>query len=491
MSQKFILAIDQSTTGTKALLINHDGEIGGKCYKEHRQIHPQTGWAEHDPMEILNNVRELMEKLLSKSGKTADDIECIAITNQRETVLAWDRTTGLPVYNAIVWQCNRAGKQCEKIRQMGLEETVNENTGLPLSEFFSAAKLKWIMDNVPEAVKLRDRGNLLCGTIDSWLVWNLSREKAHVTDYSNASRTELFNLKELCWDRQLVDGFGLTLEMLPKVVFSDEIVGHCAIDGKDIPIAGLIGDSHGALFAQNGFKTGLKVTYGTGSSIMLGTGPDIKRCQGLASTVSYAYGGRVNFAIEGNINNTGATVKWLKDNLQLIDSVGVAEDLATQVSDNGGVYFVPAFGGLGAPHWQPAAKALIWGMSFDTDRRHVVRATLESIAYQIADVVAVLEQNSGIFIESLKVDGKPTENYFLMKFQAGITGKKIIKNRVEEASAYGSALMAGLASGYWSREDIGNLIKHKDIIKPEMPESQKEVLLAGWHEAIKLSVGIK
>lgn len=485
---KYIIAVDQSTTGTKALLIDSQGSIRHKCYAEHRQILPRPGWVEHDPTELLANVKKLIALVMREADVSAREIHCLAITNQRETTLAWNRLTGEPVYNAIVWQCNRAAAQCERIREMGLEDEVRDKTGLPLSEYFSAAKLAWIIDNVPQAAKLRDSGALICGTVDSWLVWNLSREKNHVTDYSNASRMQLFDLKKLAWDETLVKAFGLTTEMLPRVIFSDAVAGHMELDGVPVPIAGIIGDSHGALFAQSGLETGLKVTYGTGSSIMLGTGSRLSRCGQLATTVSYAFDGGVNYAVEGNINSTGATIKWLSDKLGLLESAAKAEEMACQLEDNGGVYLVPAFGGLGAPYWTPSAKAIIYGLSFDSDKRTVVRAGLESIAYQIADVVAELDKGTGLSFDSLRVDGKATENRFLMQFQADITGKKIIKNSVEEASAYGAALMAGLATGLWKKEEINNLVRHGEIISPEMTTAERQRLLAQWHQAVACSI---
>ncbi len=487
MEKRFILAIDQSTAGTKALLIDHDGNIQSKSYASHSQIHPQLGWVEHDPMEILANVRMLIEQLLAQAAVSAAEIQCLAITNQRETVLAWDRETGKPVYNAIVWQCSRAGDQCQRIRDLGMEEQVKAKTGLPLSEFFSAAKLAWIMDNVEHARALKAEGRLLCGTVDSWLVWNLSREKNHITDYSNASRTQLMDLQTLRWDDMLLEAFGLSAAMMPRILFSDQVVGHMCLDGCQIPIAGVIGDSHGALFAQCGLGTGIKVTYGTGSSVMAGTGPDKLSSTGLATTVSYACGGKVNFAIEGNINSTGATVKWLTDQLQLLPSAGDAEAMATELDGNGGVYFVPAFSGLGAPHWAPDAKALLTGMTFDTDKRHIVRAALESIAYQITDVVKAIEADTGLAFDSLMVDGKPTENRFLMEFQASLCGKAIVRNRVEEASAYGSALLAGLGTGFWQAADLDRLIRHGAIFSPCLSRKQVDALYDGWCKAIALA----
>ena len=488
MKDKYIIAVDQSTTGTKVLLVDHSGIIKHKRYKEHTQILPAPGWVEHDPMELLENVKTLIKELMDDCHVHGDDLQSIAVTNQRETVLAWDKDTGKPVYNAIVWQCNRADKQCAHIREIGMEVQVSEKTGLPLSEFFSAAKLAWIIDNVPEASLLRDQGKLLCGTIDSWLVWNMSKEKVHITDYSNASRTQLFNINTLTWDSELVEIFGLRLEMLPKVIYSDEVAGHMEIEGIDVPIAGIIGDSHGALFAQSGIKMGMKVTYGTGSSIMVGTGNDIVRCARLASTVSYAFNEHVYYAVEGNINSTGATLKWVTDKLQLVESAAKSEEMACQLNSNGGVYFVPAFGGLGAPYWEPTAKAVIYGLTFDSDRRHVVRAALESIAFQIAEVISELEEN-GVDIDEMRVDGKPTENKFLMKFQAGITGKKITKNGVEEASAYGAVLMAGLATGYWGTEEIDSLVRNGETITPDMEDAEKERLIKGWHKAVTAAIG--
>lgn len=489
MEKKYIIAIDQSTTGTKALLIDNTGTITNKCYCEHRQILPKPGWVEHDPMELLANVNMLIEQLLDQSETDAKEIAALAITNQRETVVAWDKTSGKPVYHAIVWQCNRASAQCRKVRDMGLEDMLQEKTGLPLSEYYSGPKLGWIMDNVPEAALRRDEKKLLCGTIDSWLIWNLSEEHCHVSDYSNASRTAMLNLDSLTWNLDLAACFGVTADMLPSLCYSDQIVGHCLLRGERVPIAGIIGDSHGALFAQCGGGTGIKVTYGTGSSIMMGIGTARRRCNKLASTVAYAYNGSVHYAIEGNINSTGATINWVSKKLNLIPSVADAETEAMQLNGNGGVYFVPAFSGLGAPYWEPEAKGMIYGLSLDCDYRHVVRAALESIAYQICDVVTTIEQETGITIDCIRVDGKPTTNHFLMMFQSAVSGKEILKNGIEEASAYGSALLAGLAVGIWKNTDISQLVQHKDIIKAEMPEEERKQLLDGWHRAVKQSIG--
>ena len=483
---RYILAVDQSTTGTKAILFNDKGLAVQQCYKEHVQYHPQAGWVEHDPEELHQNVKELIYKTISEAGISVSQIASIALTNQRETALIWDKVTGKPVYNAIVWQCNRAAAICNELKEKGYSERVKEITGLLLSEYFSAAKLAWIVHNVDGVKQLMQEDRLLCGTIDSWIIWKISAEKAHITDYSNASRTQLFNLKTLDWDMQLLEAFSLKPAMMPRIVSSNEIVGHMEIEGQSVRISGIMGDSHGALFAQTGFSRGVKATYGTGSSVMMNIGEKISMGDKLSTSVAFGYSGKVNYALEGNINSTGATIKWMADSMKLIPGVGEAEALATGVSGTDGVYFVPAFVGLGAPHWDSRVKALICGISFNTEKSHIVRAALESIAYQIKDVVDCIEEYSGIHIAALRVDGKPSENKFLMHFQADILGKSIIKNSIKEASAYGSALMAGLATGVWQESDIENLLKTGDTIECSMSKEQANKLYEGWKNAIKM-----
>lgn len=488
--KRYILAVDQSTTGTKAILFDREGEPVHKCYLEHRQFYPRQSWVEHDAEELLKNVRTLIFRVLEETKTGAEELASIALTNQRETTLIWDKTDGKPVYHAIVWQCNRGIEICRRLSaREGFAAKVKEVTGLPLSEYFSAAKLAWILENVAGVRELMEQDRLLCGTIDSWLVWNLSVEKAHVTDYTNASRTQLFDLKKCCWDPELVEAFSLKESMLPGLAASDEIVGHMQIGEVLVPIAGLIGDSQGALFAQTGFEDGIKVTYGTGSSVMYNVGSRYCAADKLAVSIACACQGEVNYALEGNINSTGATLKWMVDQMRLVDNIGQVEEIAGKVPDAGGVYLVPAFSGLGAPYWEGDAKAVLYGMDFGTTKEHIVRAMLESIAYQIRDVVDCVEESAGVQIREIRADGKPTENQLLMQFQADILGKEIVVSRVQEASAYGSALLAGLASGFWKKEEIQSLLKTSGHIVPQMEKEKVQTYYEGWKRAVAASIG--
>ena len=488
--RRYILAVDQSTTGTKAILFNRKGEVEHKCYMEHNQYYPKQGWVEHDAEELLANVRTLIRRVVDEGDAKAEDIASIALTNQRETILAWDKVTGKPVYHAIVWQCNRGSDICRKLREEGeTAERIQEITGLPLSEYFSAAKLAWIMQNVEGVDELLRQDRLRCGTIDCWLAWNLSVEQAHVTDYTNASRTQLMDLKKGCWDEWLGEKFGLRMSMLPDLVNSDEIVGHMVIDGTMVPIAGLIGDSQGALFAQTGFENGIKVTYGTGSSVMYKTGAGFVESEKLAVSVACACSGTVYYALEGNINSTGATLKWMTDKMRLVENVKEIETLAGEVPDNGGVYLVPAFSGLGAPYWAGNAKAVLYGMDFSSTKEYIARAGLESIAYQIHDVVACMEEEFGTKIEQIRVDGKPTENAILMQFQSDILNKKILISKVQEASAFGAALLAGLASKFWKKEEIPALLKVAGSYEPKMEKDKVDKFCREWKRAVAASIG--
>lgn len=488
--KKYILAVDQSTTGTKAILFDREGEAVHKCYLEHRQYYPRQSWVEHDALELLENVRTLIYRVLDEAKALAEEVASIALTNQRETVLIWDKTNGKPVYHAIVWQCNRGIEICRRLgSQEGFPEKVKEVTGLPLSEYFSAAKMAWIVENIPGVRESMEEDRLLCGTIDSWLTWNLSVEKVHVTDYTNASRTQLFDLRKCCWDLELIKAFSLKESMFPALAASDEIVGHMQMGEVLVPISGLIGDSQGALFAQTGFEDGIKVTYGTGSSVMYNVGARYCATDQLAVSVACACQGTVNYALEGNINSTGATLKWMADQMRLVDSVGEVEELAGKVSDAGGVYLVPAFSGLGAPYWEGNAKAILYGMDFGTTKEHIVRAMLESIAYQIRDVVDCVEESAGVRITQIRADGKPTENQLLMQFQADILKKEIVVSRVTEASAYGSTLLAGLAVGFWKKEEIPDLLKTSKHIVPRMTEEKVGKYYEGWKRAVAVSIG--
>ncbi len=488
--KRYILAVDQSTTGTKAILFNREGVPVHKCYLEHRQYYPRQGWVEHDGEELLGNVRTLIFRVLEEAGAEASEVASIALTNQRETVLIWDKTTGKPLYHAIVWQCNRGIEICRRLdSREGFAGKVKEITGLPLSEYFSGAKLAWMVEHVPGVRDLMEQDRLLWGTIDSWLVWNLSVEKAHVTDYTNASRTQLLDLRKCCWDPELMEAFSLKESMFPRLVSSDEIAGHMQIGEELVPVSGLIGDSQGALFAQTGFEDGIKVTYGTGSSVMYNVGSRYCPAGRLAVSVACACEGKVNYALEGNINSTGATLKWMTDQMGLVDRVEEAEELAGRVEDTGGVYLVPAFSGLGAPYWEGDAKAILYGMDFGTRKEHIVRAMLESIAYQIRDVVDCIEESAGVEITQIRADGKPTENKLLMQFQADILNKEIVVSKVQEASAYGSALLAGLAVGFWEKGEIKSLLKTAGRIVPRMEQEKVQTYYDGWKHAVAVSIG--
>ncbi|HUX55964.1 MAG TPA: glycerol kinase GlpK [Bacteroidales bacterium] len=485
---KYTLAIDQSTSATKAILFDNNATIIARRAVEHRQFYPKPGWVEHDPLEILNNTYNAVELLIKDSTVSPSDIGSIALTNQRETVVVWDKRTGKPVYNAVVWQCNRGTKICDDLIAQGREPGVQEKTGLIINPYFSASGIKWILDNVKGADGDALKGHLLFGTIDSWLIWNLTENKAHLTDYTNASRTLLLNIHSLNWDTELLDMFDIPACMAPKILPCDSVFGTTKMNGllPEIPIAGVLGDSHGALVGQMCFFSGMgKATYGTGSSIMVNIGEKaLKPPRGLVTSVAYAAEGKVNYAYEGNIHCTGATIKWLQDELQLIKSPSESEILATSVDTTDGVYFVPAFTGLGAPWWDKNAKALICGMNRGTVKAHIVRAALESIAFQVRDLVSLILE-SGVKLRELRVDGGPVKNKFLMQFQADILQASINRSPIEEASALGAVLMGGIALKRWSGlAETSSIRADDDIINPLMPGKKAELLYEGWKSAV-------
>ena len=489
-SKKYILAIDQSTAGTKAVIFDRRGELIYKCSREHQQYYPKQGWVEHDAEEPLFHTRMLIANALKESEIGAEELACIALTNQRETALIWDKYTGKPVYRAIVWQCNRGTEICARLTaEPEVPEKIKRITGLPLSEYFSAAKLAWIVENVEGVKELMSQNKLLCGTIDSWLVWNLSAEKAHVTDYTNASRTQLFDLEKKTWNDWLINKFGLKVSMFPKIVSSDDIVGHMLLDNILVPIAGLVGDSQGALFAQTGLGEGIKVTYGTGSSIMYKIGNQPCYSDNLAVSVACACLGEICYGLEGNVNSTGATLKWLVEKARFTKNVEDIEKLAAAVQDNGGVYLVPAFSGLGAPYWSGNAKAVLYGMNFGTTKEHIARAAIESIAYQIHDVIDCMEKETGVSAVRIRADGKPTENQFLMQFQADVLGKTVTVSKVQEASAFGAALLAGLAVGFWNKEEISGLIKDSVSYFPLEKWEKVKNYCQEWKQSVQASIG--
>lgn len=488
----FTIAIDQSTSATKAMLFNEKGELIARTSEDHHQYYPQPGWVEHDPAEILENTFKAIKSLVENNITSNDQILSVAITNQRETVVVWDKRTGKPVYNAVVWQCNRGTQICEKLIAQGHEPMVIEKTGLIINPYFSASGVKWILDNVDNARTDAEAGNLLLGTMDSWLIWNLTDGKIHATDYTNASRTLLFNIHTLNWDQELLELFTIPASMLPKVQPCDGIFGSTTFGGiiSEVPIAGVLGDSHGALTGQMCFTPGMgKATYGTGSSIMINIGEKpLPAPKGLVTSVAFAACGKTFFAFEGNIHCTGATIKWLQDDLKLIQSAAETEELATSVKSTDGVYFVPAFAGLGAPWWDNDAKALICGMNRGTNKAHIVRAALESIAYQVKDLMDLI-QNSGVELKELRVDGGPVKNNFLMQFQADMLQAKINRSPVQEASALGAFLMSGFALKKWnSLTEADKLRSTNDYITPVMKPQQVQQLHAEWQKAVQRTV---
>lgn len=487
--EKYILAIDQSTSGTKALVVNSNGQIIEKCSLCHKQYYPQAGWVEHDPLEIYENVKKLLIEVVQTSKISVNTLAVLAITNQRETVVVWDKETGIPVYNAIVWQCRRTSEICKKLKEKGYEKIIHSKTGLTADPYFSASKVKWIMDHVDGVKEKAQEGKLLLGTIDSWLIWKLTDGNVHATDYTNASRTLLFNIHTLEWDHELLEIFDIPRNMLPDVRDSNELFG--VTRDKDLPfsellISGVIGDSQGALFGQKCFEPGMaKATYGTGTSVMLHTGEMVEAANGLVTSIAWGLNGKVDYALEGIIHCTGDVMKWMKDRLELINDMSEVENLAISIEDNDGVYLVPAFVGLGAPYWSPYTRAAIYGMSRNTGKAHIVRAGLESIAYQVKDVMELLQTESNIHIKNVKVDGGAISNRFLMQFQADMLEIDVIASEVSELSSIGSVYLAGLAVGIWkSTEEINNLNLKTFSYHPLMPKDVRNKYFQGWKQSV-------
>lgn len=494
--QKYIIAIDQSTSATKAVLFSEQCFVVNRVNVAHKQYYPQQGWVEHDAEEIYNNtvsaIRQVVDKVKSELPTDEEVQFSIAITNQRETVVVWNRLTGRPVCHAVVWQCQRGADICRQLREQGHTEMIKEKTGLIIDPYFSASGVKWILDNIEGARTQADNGELLLGTIDAWLIWKLTEGKVHATDYTNASRTLLYNIHTLDWDDDLLRLFTIPRTMMPKAMPCDAVYGETTVDGvfsSPVQIAGVLGDSHGALAGQMCFEPGMgKATYGTGSSVMVNIGEDaVTAPDGLVTSVGFAAKGKVFYAFEGNIHCTGATIKWLVEKLRLIESPAVIEQLALSVSDNGGVYLVPAFAGLGAPWWNSQAKAMICGMTLGTETGHICRATLEAIAYQVKDLIDLMTTQAGIDLKELRVDGGPTKNKLLMQFQADMLNAFINRSDIEEASAMGAMLMNGLARGLWSGlDEVARLRTTDNRIAPTMSDEQRNSLYAGWVDAVKM-----
>ncbi len=484
------MALDQGTTSSRAILFDHEGKRIGTSQKEFTQIYPKAGWVEHDPMEIWGTQSGVAREVLETTGVSPQDIAAIGITNQRETTIVWDKNTGKPIYNAIVWQCRRTAAICDELKAQGMEAYIRDNTGLVVDAYFSGTKVKWILDNVEGAREKAENGELLFGTVDSWLIWNLTRGKVHVTDYSNASRTMLYNIKELKWDEKILEVLDIPKSMLPQVKASSEIYGHTdhqTFGGADIPIAGAAGDQQAALFGQACFQPGMaKNTYGTGCFMLMNTGDKFVPSEnGLLTTLAWGVDGKVEYALEGSIFVAGASVQWLRDELKIIRDAEDTEYLAKKVADANGVYVVPAFTGMGAPYWDMYARGAIVGLTRGAKAEHIIRATLESIAYQTRDVLEAMQEDSGIDLKSLKVDGGAVINNFLMQFQADILGVQVDRPEITETTALGAAYLAGLAVGFWNdKNEIANKWNVDTVFSPTMENAKKEKLYKGWKRAV-------
>lgn len=491
---KYIMSLDAGTTSNRCILFNDKGEMCSVAQKEFTQYFPKPGWVEHDANEIWSSQLGVAVEAMQKIGATAKDIAAIGITNQRETTIVWDKKTGEPIYHAIVWQCRRTSEYCDELKAKGLQESFREKTGLIIDAYFSGTKLKWILDHVEGARERAKRGELLFGTVETWLIWKLTKGKVHVTDYSNASRTMLFNITKLAWDEEILAELDIPACMLPEAKPSSCVYGMTDasyFDGE-IPIAGAAGDQQAALFGQTCFTAGeAKNTYGTGAFLLMNTGEKPVFSQnGLVTTIAWGLDGKVNYALEGSIFVAGAAIQWLRDELHLIDSSGDSEYMACKVKDTNGCYVVPAFTGLGAPHWDQYARGTIVGITRGVNKYHIIRATLEALAYQTYDVLKAMEEDAGIRLSSLKVDGGACANNFLMQFQSDILKAPVNRPECVETTAMGAAYLAGLAVGYWA--DKAEVIKNWQIsrvFKPEMEEADRKKKIAGWKRAVTYSYG--
>lgn len=491
---KYILAIDQGTTGSRAYIFDRLGRIVSNAYKEVAQIYPQAGWVEHNPDEIWRSVDFVVKKALFRKNIRLADIAAIGITNQRETTILWDRNTGSPVHNAIVWQCRRTSGMCDKLKRDGLQELFRKKTGLVIDAYFSGTKIKWLLDNVKGLGRRAEAGEICFGTVDTWLIWKLTGGKVHATDYTNASRTLVFNIKDKIWDEELLKILKIPRSILPDVKASSSIFGEtagrpCGLT-SGIPIAGDAGDQQAALFGQGCFSEGeIKNTYGTGCFLLLNTGRNfILSKKGLLTTLACDMSGNPSYALEGAIFITGAAVQWLRDELKLIRTAAETERWARKVSDTGGVYFVPAFVGLGAPYWDSKARGTISGITRGTGREHIIRATLEAIAYEVKDVADIMQKETGQKLKFLRVDGGGSQNNFLMQFQADILNLKIIRPRITETTAKGAAMLAGLGIGFWkTMSELKKTLAVEKIFHPRMKNTQRAALYGGWLEAVKRS----
>ena len=492
MNDKYILALDQGTTSSRAIVFDKHGEILGNVQQEFPQIYPHTGWVEHDPIEILGSQVGVISEALIRAKTNAKNIAAIGITNQRETTIIWDRNTGLPIYNAIVWQCRRTAAYCDELKEKGYSEMIYNKTGLVLDAYFSATKIRWILDNVEGAREKAERGELAFGTIDTYLVWNLTKENVHATDYTNASRTMLFNIHTLTWDDELLDLFNIPRSLLPEVYPSSHIYGYSDETklGARIPICGVVGDQQAALFGQLCVKKGdIKNTYGTGCFMLMNTGNEaIKSKHGLVTTLAASLDDRPNYVLEGSVFVGGALIQWIRDEMRMIKSASETEKYATAVESSNGVYIVPAFVGLGAPHWDSQVRGTITGITRGTKKEHFIRAALEAIAYQVYDIYSAMEQDLGIKLTALNVDGGASQNNFMLQFQSDILLADVVRPKVVEVTALGAAYLAGLKVGYW--EDIEDIRVNKVIervFSPSMDLAKRERRINGWDKAVAMA----
>lgn len=494
MMKKYVMALDAGTTSNRCILFNEKGEICSVAQKEFTQYFPKAGWVEHDANEIWSSQLGVAVEAMSKIGATAEDIAAIGITNQRETTIVWDKHTGEPVYNAIVWQCRRTSKYCDSLKEKGLQDEYRKKTGLILDAYFSGTKLKWILDNVEGVRERAERGELLFGTVETWLIWKLTKGTVHITDYSNASRTMLYNIYELKWDDDILKELNIPKCMLPEVKPSSCVYGKTdrSFFGEEIPIAGAAGDQQAALFGQTCFKAGeAKNTYGTGCFLLMNTGemPVLSK-NDLVTTIAWGLDGKVYYALEGSIFVAGAAIQWLRDEMRLIDTAADSEYMARKVEDTNGCYVVPAFTGLGAPYWDQYARGTIVGITRGTNKYHIIRATLESLAYQVNDVLQAMQNDANITLSTLKVDGGACSNDFLMQFQSDMINAPVLRPTCIETTAMGAAYLAGLAVGYWANKE--EVVKNWEISKtfePQMAEEVREEKLEGWERAVKCSFG--
>ena len=487
MPNKYIIALDQGTTSSRTVLFNEQGQLLDMAQQEFEQIFPKSGWVEHNPEEILKTQMDTLAEVISKNKISPEEIAGIGITNQRETTIVWDNNTGKPIYNAIVWQDRRTAPICEDLKEKGLADYVKQATGLIVDSYFSGTKVKWLLDNVEGAREKAENGELLFGTVDTWLLWNLTDGKVHATDYSNASRTMLFNIKNLEWDGTMLEELDIPKTILPEVKPSGYHFGEYELDGVKIPIAGIAGDQQAALFGQACFEKGMaKNTYGTGCFMLMNTGEEIQFSEnGLLTTIAWGLEDKVYYALEGSVFIAGASVQWLRDGLKFFDSASESEKFAMEAEGENSVYVVPAFAGLGAPYWDMYARGAVFGLTRDTGRKHITKATLESIAYQTKDILNAMQEDSKIELAELKVDGGACANNFLMQFQADILDTEVERPEVIESTALGAAYLAGITVGLWKKEDIINNRKIEQTFKPKMEDEKRTKLYKGWKKAVK------